>query len=54
MCNLKKNYTNELTYKTYRLTDIENELMVTKGEGNDKLGVWGHLIQTTMHKINKQ
>ena len=32
MCNLKKNYTNELTYKTYRLTDIENELMVIKGE----------------------
>ena len=33
MCNLKKkNYTNELTYKTYRLTDIEKERMVIKGE----------------------
>ena len=28
----KKNYTNELTYKTYRLTDIEKERMVIKGE----------------------
>ena len=37
--------TNELTYKTKnRLTDIENKLMVTKGEkrgGRHKLGVWG-------------
>ena len=33
MYNLKKkNYTNELTYKTYRLTDIETKLMVIKGE----------------------
>ena len=28
----KKNDTNELIYKTNRLTDIENKLMVTKGE----------------------
>ena len=27
-----KNYTNELIYKTNRLRDIENKLMVTKGE----------------------
>ena len=31
MWNLK-NYTNELIYKTERLTGIENKLMVTKGE----------------------
>ena len=31
MWNLK-NYTNELIYKTERLTDIENKIMVTKGE----------------------
>ena len=24
-----------------RLTDTENKLMITKGEGGDKLGVWG-------------
>ena len=39
MWNLK-NDTNELIYKTE--TDLENKLMVTKGErlGEDKLGVW--------------
>ena len=31
MWNLK-NYTNELIYKTNRLTDIENKLLLTKGE----------------------
>ena len=37
-----KNNTNESVYKNRnRLTDIENKLMVTKGEvGRDKLGVW--------------
>ena len=29
----KKNDTNELIYKTDRLTDLENELMVIRGEG---------------------
>ena len=41
MWNLKY-YTNELIYKTNRPTDIENTLMVTKGErgwGRDKFGV---------------
>ena len=28
MQNLKRNYINEPTYKTDRLTDLENELMV--------------------------
>ena len=35
--------THECIYKTDRLTDIENKLMVTKGEGGrgvDKLGIW--------------
>ena len=44
MQNLK-NDTNELIYKENRLTDMENKLMVTKGdskgEGGDKLGIWG-------------
>ena len=38
-----KNNTNEFTYKTNRFTDIENKLMVTKGEQEverDRLGVW--------------
>ena len=30
-----KNGTGELIYKTYRLTDMENKHMVTKGEGMD-------------------
>ena len=33
MWNLKKNDTNELIYKTETLTDLENELMVTRGKG---------------------
>ena len=39
MWNLKYD-TNELIYKANRLTDIENKLMATKGEGGVKLGVW--------------
>ena len=31
MWNLKRNDTNELIYKTERLTDLENELMVAGG-----------------------
>ena len=39
MWNLKKD-TNELIYKTERLTDIENKLIVIKGERvGDKLGL---------------
>ena len=46
MWNLK-NDTNELIYKTRRLTDVENKLVVTKGERQerDKLGVWDSQIQ---------
>ena len=35
-----------------RSTDIENKLMVIKGERGmrDKLGVWDELIQTTIYK----
>ena len=42
ICGILKNNTNEFIYKTNRLTDIENKLMVTKGERKrrDKLGVW--------------
>ena len=52
-----KNDTNEFIYKRNRLTDIENNLMVTKRErgwGRDKLGVWDYQIQTTTYKIGKQ
>ena len=31
--NLRRNDTNELTYKTERLKDLENELMIAKGKG---------------------
>lgn len=50
------NDTNELIYKTKRLTDIENKLMVTKGEraGRDKLGVCDEHIHTTIYKINNK
>ena len=33
MWNLKINDTNELAYKTERLTDLENKLMVASGDG---------------------
>ena len=31
--NLKRNDTNELTYKTEILTDLENELVFARGKG---------------------
>ena len=42
MWNLKKEKRYRWTYlqNRKRLTDIEYKLMVTKGEGGDKLGVW--------------
>ena len=43
MWNLKENDAIELIYKTEVDSDLENKLMVTKGEtwwGRDKLGVW--------------
>ena len=46
MWNLKKNYTNELIYKTETdLTDLENELMVTGGRGGGGGGIdWEFVI----------
>ena len=44
-------------YMQNRSTDIENKLVVAKGErevGRDKLGVQYQEIQTTMYKIDKQ
>ena len=41
--NKKQNETNELIYETEIDSDIENKLMVIKGEREwrrDKLGVW--------------
>ena len=36
-----KNGTNELIYKTETVTDVENKLMVTRGDGGgNKLGDW--------------
>ena len=40
ICGILKNGTNELTYETEIVTDIENKLMVTREEV-DKLGDWG-------------
>ena len=38
-CNLKRNDTNECTFKTEILTDLENELVVARGKG--RLGSLG-------------
>ena len=50
----KKNDTNELIYKTERLTDFKNKLIVPKGKswGWDKLDVWDWYIYTTIFKID--
>ena len=41
ICGSKINGTNELTYKTEIVTDVENKLMVTGGKGGrDKFGDW--------------
>ena len=42
--------------KRYRLTDIENKLMVTKGKrkGKDELRVWDQHIHSTIFKIDNQ
>ena len=32
ICEIFKNYINELIYKTERFMDIENKLMVTRGD----------------------
>ena len=47
-----KNDTNELIYKTERLTELENEFMVTRGkrEGERELGSLGF---TYTHCCNK-
>ena len=50
MQNLKKKDTKELTYKTNRLTKVENKLMITKEEkvgGGDKIM---RLVLTHKHK----
>ena len=39
--NKQKRHTDEFIYKTKRFTDIENKLMITKGErAGGKLGGW--------------
>ena len=53
----KKNDTNECTYKTEILADLENKLMVTRGRGRggrDILGVWGGHVHTIVYKIDNQ
>ena len=54
----KKNDTNEFTYKTEILADLENKLMVTRGRGGggrDRLGVWGGHVHTILFKmVNEQ
>ena len=40
-----------------RLTDVENRLVIAKGEerwGRDGLGVWGRQMQTVTYRMDKQ
>ena len=53
MWNLKRNDTNEVTYKTKILTDLDNELLVAGGEG--RMGeriVWNGHVHTAVFKLN--
>ena len=56
MQNLKRNYINEPTYKTDRLTDLENELMVAgvRIGGRDNQGVWDGHVHTAIFKMDNQ
>ena len=49
----KKNYTNELTYKTYRLTDIEKERTVIKGEKGETRSLGLTHIHYYIKNINR-
>ena len=51
MWNLKKK---ELIYKTERVTDRENKLMVTRGGRGDKLEDWHWHTHTTIYKIDNK
>ena len=58
MWNLKKWYKSTYLQSRNRVTDVENKLMVTRGEkrgrraGVDKLGDWDSYIHTTIYKID--
>ena len=57
ICGIYENDTNEIIYETNRFIDIDNTLMVTKGNwwwrGN--LGGWDYFIHTAICEIeNKQ
>ena len=54
MWNLKKKKRNELIYKTERVTDRENKLMVTRGGRGDKLEDWHWHTHTTIYKIDNK
>ena len=49
--------TNELIYEIGRFRDVENRLVVAKGEGGggrDGLGVWGEQMQAVIYRLDKQ
>ena len=52
MWNLKRKSTNELSYKTVRVADVENKATVIRGWGGNKLGNWDWHIHITMYKMN--
>ena len=56
MWNRKQGHKCTYLWDRFRLTDVENELMVTKREmkEEDKSGVWDSQIHTTVYKIDRQ
>ena len=52
----KRAFKNSLPKKK-QLTDIQNRLMVSKGERvtrREELGVWDYQMQTSIYRLNKQ
>ena len=48
--------TNEIIYEIGRFTDIENRLVVAKGDGSggsNGFGVWGEQMQNVIYKMDK-
>ena len=54
MWNLRKWYKQTYLQNRSRVTDVENKLIVTKGEGEerDKLGDWDWHIHATIYKTD--
>ena len=54
MCLLKKWFKWTYLQNRNRVTDVENQLVVGRKVGRDKLGDWSWHIHTTIYKIDNE